>query len=47
MQYICLEVIFMSKIKNESKDLSFMTQHPSPALNQIWDNDKDADYDKL
>ncbi len=33
--------------ENESKELSFMTQNASPALKQIWDNDKDADYDKL
>ena len=31
----------------EAKNLSDMTTHISPALQEIWDNAKDAEYDKF
>ena len=31
----------------EDRDLLDMTTHISPALQEIWDNGKDAEYDKL
>ena len=31
----------------EDKDLLNMTTHIGPALQEIWDNPKDAEYDKL
>ena len=31
----------------EDKDLLDMTTHISPSLQEIWDNEKDAEYDKL
>ncbi len=33
--------------ENENKELSFMTQYAGPVLREAWDNDKDAEYDKL
>ena len=33
--------------ESEGKDLLDMTTHISPALREIWDNAKDAEYDKL
>ena len=31
----------------DDKDLLDMTTHISPVLQEIWDNEKDAEYDKL
>jgi len=31
----------------EDKDLLDMTTHISPVLQELWDNEKDAEYDKL
>ena len=31
----------------EDKDLLDMTTHIGPALRELWDNEKDAEYDKL
>ena len=31
----------------EEKQLSSMTDHVGNVLKQVWDNDKDAEYDKL
>ena len=31
----------------EDKDLLDMTTHIGPALQELWDNAKDAEYDKL
>ena len=31
----------------EDKDLLNMTTHIGPALQELWDNPKDAEYDKL
>lgn len=31
----------------EEKELSLMTTSAGPALREVWDNDRDAAYDKL
>ena len=31
----------------EDKDLLDMTTHIGPVLRELWDNEKDAEYDKL
>lgn len=33
--------------ENENRELSSMTEYAGPVLRQIWDNDKDAEYDRL
>ncbi len=36
-----------SKNKTEDKDLLYLKKHASKSLEKIWDNEKDAEYDKL
>jgi len=36
-----------SKNKIEDKDLLYLKNHASKSLEKIWDNEKDAEYDKL
>ena len=33
--------------ETEEKDLSAMTSYPSSALQELWDNEKDARYDAM
>lgn len=33
--------------KNEEKELLLMRMYPSPSLKELWDNEKDAEYDRL
>ncbi len=36
-----------SKNKIEDKDLLYLKKHASKSLEEVWDNEKDAEYDKL
>ena len=36
-----------SKNKIEDKDLLYLKNHASKSLEKLWDNEKDAEYDKL
>ncbi len=36
-----------SKNKIEDKDLLYLKSHASKSLEKVWDNEKDAEYDKL
>ncbi len=36
-----------SKNKIEDKDLLYLKKHASKSLEEVWNNPKDADYDKL
>jgi len=36
-----------SKNKIEDKDLLYLKKHASKSLEKVWDNEKDAEYDKL
>lgn len=36
-----------TKNKKEEKDLLKLKTYASRSLNEVWDNEKDAEYDKL
>ena len=46
-EYVLTSVRERLKEETEQADLLAMTLHPSKALKELWDNDKDVAYDKI
>ncbi len=46
-EYVLKSIKEKLERENENKELASLTHNPSAALQEIWNNNKDAEYDKL